>query len=134
LDARVGRIELFAHEKENKEKRYGILKQLFVAFSSASKLLELAGASTNVIEVHALSREEIQDGGKTVVESKLVLKRSEVVKNEGEENVFSSHVERTPNLIVSSHWLDIMNLSSGDRVMVSNPRGNYEIPPPTTIA
>ena len=117
---RVERIELIAKERK---RSYGILKRLFVAFSSESNLLKLAGASSNVIEVHGLRDKQ----KRTLMESKLVLKRAD----EGmDETMVSSYRERTPDLLVSPHWLDLMNLSSGDRVIVSNPREVYEIPPP----
>ncbi len=126
---RVGRIELFSRKKDERGKYYGILKQLFVAFSSESKILKLAGTSSNVIEVHGL-RDEDKKNKKGLVESKLVLKRS---KEEKKDDVFSLYGEKTPKLLVSAHWLDLMNLSSGDRVIISNPRENYEIPPPIVL-
>ena len=124
----VERIELFA-QKKGKKRYYGILKHLFVAFSSESRLLELANASSNVIEVHALGRKE--ENGKVAIEGKLVLKRVEERKTE--QDPFSLYEEHTPNLFVSAHWLDIMNLRSGDRAIISNPRERYEIPPPIAI-
>lgn len=127
FDSKVDRIQLFAQRQEEKENHYGILKRLFVAFSSESNLLKLAGASSNVIEVHGLPKEK--RNGRTIAESKLVLKRSEV-EEERAEGIVSFYRELTPSLFVSSHWLDLMNLNSGDRVIISNPRENYEIPPP----
>ncbi len=126
---KVERIELFAHQEEEKGKYYGILKQLFVAFSSESNLLKLAGASSNVIEVHGLGDKSIENG-KAIRQSTLVLRRSEEEDKEQKEGIHTLYGEHTPNLFVSSHWLDLMSLSTGDRVIISNPRGEYEIPPP----
>jgi hypothetical protein len=127
---KVGRIELFSSKDNEKGQYYGILKQLFVAFSSESRILKLAITSSNVIEVHGLR--EDKENKKGVVESKLVLKRSEEAaeNEEQKQQLLSLYGEKTPKLFVSSHWLDLMNLSSGDRVIISNPRENYEIPPP----
>jgi hypothetical protein len=130
---KVGRIELFSSKDNEKGKYYGILKQLFVAFSSESRILKLADTSSNVIEVHGLR--EDKENKKGVIESKLVLKRSEEAQKNKEQHqqqqqVISLYGEKTPRLFVSPHWLDLMNLSSGDRVIISNPIENYEIPPP----
>lgn len=126
--ARVERIELLAEKEEEKKKYYGILKHLFVAFCSESNLLNLADSSSNVIEVHALRHGEEKE--KMAIESKLVLKRVEERRIDLDQGIISPYEARTPSLFVSSHWLDLMNLRSGDRVIISNPRENYEIPPP----
>ena len=129
--AKVERIEVFANEEHDK-KRYGIVKEMFVAFSSESKLLKLADTSSNVIEVHGLRQEKAKGNCNAVVGSRLVLKRSEDAKIEPRKDMLSFYKEHTPNLFVSSHWLDIMNMSPGDRVIISNPIEHYEIPPPLT--
>ena len=140
FDSKVGRIELFSRtDNRNGRRYYGILKQLFVAFSSESKILELAGSSSNVIEVHGL--QDAKEYNNALVESKLVLKLTREEQEEHqplhneEENlreiISFFYGEKTPKLLVSPHWLDLMNFSSGDRVIISNPRENYEIPPPT---
>ena len=129
--AKAERIELFAHMDEAR-KSFGILKQLFVALSSEETLLRLASASSNVIEVHGIHRNEKDENGKALTQSKLVLKRSQEEERQLKD-IIPSYVERTPKILVSSHWLDVMNLNPGDRVIVSNPREHYEIPPPVTI-
>ena len=120
---RIERIELFARKKE---KKYGIIKKFFVAFSSESKLIQLASASSNVIEVHALKHENKL---RSIVEDKLILKRTE--ENKENRDALMLYRRSTPRLLVSQHWLDLMNLKKGDSVIVSNPRENYEVPPPS---
>ena len=123
---RTKRIELFAHENE---KSYGILREFFVAFSSEERLLELAVASSNVIAIHAFPSERKNSENKKTIEDRLVLKRATHEKRaEGKPVIFR---ERIPDLFVSEFWLDRMRLSSGDRIIISNPREIYEVPPPT---
>lgn len=120
----TNRIELFAHRERGK-KRYGIIRQLFTAVSWESRILNLANASSNVIEIHGMPKE----GGERneIIEGKLVLKRSERKEGEREQQRYTEHA---PRLLVSRHWLDVMKLNSGDMVIISNPRESYEIPPP----
>jgi len=117
------RIELFARREKEVEKKFGILRQLFVAFSSEPKLLNLAGASSNVIEVHAINRKQTRN---TIIQDKLILKGTE----NREIATRSLYTERAPDLFVSEHWLDNMNLDCGDKVIISNPREDYETLPP----
>ncbi|MDG6997677.1 MAG: hypothetical protein JRN15_01020 [Nitrososphaerota archaeon] len=119
---RTDRIELFARKKE---KKYGILKKFFVAFSSESRLIQLANASSNVIHVHSFKSD---NENRTIVEDKLVLRQTQEKKEHNSE--FTLYKKFTPKLFVSQHWLDLMDLRAGDRVIVSNPRENYEVPPP----
>jgi len=134
FDTKADRVEIFSNRAEKRKKYYGILRQLFVAFSSESNLLRLAGASSNVIEVHALRHDEeevtiVQK--KAIIENRLVLKRLDEPEGENEKSLLSNLRQRAPRLLVSRHWLDLMELRSGDRVIVSNPLENYEAPPPT---
>ena len=122
----VNRIEPFAR-KDRGKRRYGILRKLFTAFSSEPGILGLANASSNVIEVHGMQRAGLR---KEITESKLVLKHSEGEAGGTGQRLAAPYTEHTPSLLVSRHWLDLMKLSSGDRVIISNPRENYEIPPP----
>ena len=101
---------------------------MFVAFSSESELIQLASASSNVIEVHALKHENKL---RSIVEDKLILKRTE--ENKANKDALMLYRRSTPRLLVSQHWLDLMNLRTGDSVIVSNPRENYEVPPPSLI-
>ena len=82
--AKAQRIELFAHN-EREKKCYGVLKHLFIAFSSETTLHNLAIASSNVIEVHAIHRNTQKEKLGALTQSKLVLKWSKE-KNEIEEN------------------------------------------------
>ncbi|MCL5067190.1 MAG: hypothetical protein M1368_02400, partial [Thaumarchaeota archaeon] len=100
----VERIEVFANEEQDK-KRYGIVKEMFVAFSSESKLLKLADTSSNVIEVHGLRQEKSRGNSNAVIGSRLVLKRSEDEKIGPNEDMLAFYKEHTPNLFVCSHWL-----------------------------
>ena len=111
FDSKVERLQLLVHKQEEKEKYCGILKRLLVVFNSESKLLKLAGASSNEIEVHGLPEE--RRNGRPVQESELLLKRSEA-KEKRAEGMISFYRKSTPNLFVSSHWLDLEHLSSGN--------------------
>ena len=123
----VKRIELFAKEEDNGN-TYGIIRTLFVAFSSERQMLELAEASNNVISVHVFpshsSRGLVESGKPKLVEDKLVLKRAE---SDTERRSYGS---TTPNLLVPPRWLELMALGRGARIIVSNPIENYEVPPP----
>lgn len=118
----VRRIELFAEEQ--RKETYGIIRTLFVAYSSEHSLLELAHFSNSVISVRAFpdSDQGMQDP--RMIEDKLILKRTE------SETQSAPYRARVPSLFVSSHWLDRMNLEKGDRIIVSNPLENYLVPPP----
>ncbi|MHB1909459.1 MAG: hypothetical protein ACYCQJ_11410 [Nitrososphaerales archaeon] len=125
----VRRIELVGKNRRSNE-IYGVLRNIFVAFSSERGLLDLANYSDNIVSVRAVSGNEKSP---SIIEDKLVIKRIE--KNpEGQKqpNPFASVLRTIParSIKVSSHWLDRMNLSSGDRVIVSNPVENFVRPPP----
>ncbi len=125
------RIELFAKNKRSNE-IFGVIRSFFVGFSRERKLLELADFSNNVISVRGVASGRLRRQDK-IIEDKLVLKRIEDVKPIDEDpfsalRVFRRH--KVPSLIVSSRWLDKMDLSDGDRIIVSNPVENYVTPPP----
>jgi hypothetical protein len=122
---RIKRIELFA-EKQSRES-YGIIRQFFVAYSSEKSVLQLAQASENVISVRALQDSTRLGEGSQIrkqVDNRMILKRAEEVVQA------DSYRPRIPNLIVSNHWLEIMQLEPGDRIIISNPIENYMVPPP----
>jgi hypothetical protein len=136
---KFARVEWFADQQMKEEKgsikrKFGILREFFPAFSSEPKLLRLAGISSNVIEVHANSDKDKQrqqaNISKTVFADKLILKEAGN-REEVKQGVPLTFGEHAPELLVLAHWLDVMSLSSGDRVIVSNPREDYEMPPPT---
>lgn len=116
------RIELFAEEQ--RKETYGIIRTLFVAYSSEHSLLELAHVSNSVISVRAFpdSDQGMQDP--RMIEDKLILKRTE------SRTESAPYRTKMPSLFVSSHWLDRMKLEKGDRIIVSNPLENYLVPPP----
>src|SRR5487761_1729657 len=119
------RIELFAEEQ--RKETYGIIRSLFVAYSSEHSLLELAQVSNNVISVRAFlgSGQGTQDP--RMIEDRLILKRRD------SESESAPYRARVPSLFVSSRWLDRMNLEKGDRIIVSNPLENYVVPPPNMV-
>lgn len=127
----VRRIELFAENKRSKE-TFGVMRSLFVGFSSERGLLDLANVSNNIISVRAVMSSREHNDSK-IIEDKLVLKRIES-RNLGESDRFSSSYvfrrQKIPSLIVSPRWLDRMGFSNGDRIMISNPVENYVTPPP----
>jgi hypothetical protein len=127
----VKRIELFAKNLLS-NKTFGVMRSFFVGFSSERGLLDLANFSDNVISVRAVSGSGEHSEGK-IIEDKLVLKRIES-PNPRERDRFSlSYIfrrQKIPSLIVSSRWLDRMDLHKGDRIIVSNPVENYMTPPP----
>jgi hypothetical protein len=129
------RIELFAKNERSNE-TFGVIRSFFVGFSFERGLLELANFSNNVISVRAVSTS--QDHRKCkVIEDKLVLKRIENRDSEKGYSLSSSELllrrNKVPSLIVSSRWMDRMELSSGDRIIVSNPVESYMTPPPELV-
>jgi hypothetical protein len=125
----IKRIELFA--KEDSKESYGIIRRFFVAYSCERNLLELAHASENVICIRAMNGSKRENTGhsipdmrKTMIENRLILKRME------ENSQQEPYRQKIPDLIVSQHWLEIMELQPGDRIIISNPVENYMVPPP----
>jgi hypothetical protein len=140
---KISRVEWFAdqrakikgNEKVCSKKKFGILREFFPAYSSEPKLIEFASSSSSVIEVHAKNinekklKEARSDG---MFSDKLILKEAESPDQINPDIFFTSYRERTSKLYVTSHWLDLAGLRSGDIVIVSNPREEYEMPPPLT--
>ncbi len=126
---KIKRIELFA--EEHSKESYGIIRQFFVAYSSERNLLQLAHASENVICVRAMPSSPRErrilpgvDRRGMALENRMILKRSEQAPEE------PSYRPTIPNLIVSQHWLEMMELEAGDRIIISNPIEKYMVPPP----
>src|SRR5579884_3814672 len=106
----VKRIEIFANK--SKEGLYGILRRMFVAFSSERELLQIARASDNVIEV------------------RLVLKRIEEATPDEHSETLISFRKKPPKLLVPAAWLERVDLEDGSQIIVSNPMARFVIPPP----
>jgi hypothetical protein len=129
----VKRIELFATDKHTKA-TYGVIRNLFVGFSSERSLLDLANFSDNIISVRTVqskikSRSLCSHDAK-VIEDKLVLRRFQGRPDNRSPSEDVYRRTKTPSLFVSPRWLDKMELSSGDKIMVSNPLENYAAAPP----
>ncbi len=128
----VKRIEIFANK--SKEGLYGILRRMFVAFSSERELLQIARASDNVIEVRSFSQSgsssfSSPESGR-VIEDRLVLKRiEEATPDEHSETVISFR-KKPPKLLVPAAWLERVDLEDGSQIIVSNPMARFVIPPP----
>jgi hypothetical protein len=127
---KVKRIEIFA--EDSGDSTYGILRNMFVAFSSERKLLDLAHASDNVIEVRTLQPDAHRGSSQTgkIIGDKLVLKRTEQEAVDT-KNAMASCFSKAPNLLVPSAWLEKVDLDRGAQIMVSNPIERYMVPPPT---
>lgn len=124
---KIKRIELFA--EEHSKESYGIIRQFFVAYSSERNLLQLAHASENVISVRAIQgssndRHFFAADKRSVLENRMILKR---VEDTTEPEMYR---QRIPALIVSQSWLEMMSLTPGDRIIISNPLENFMVPPP----
>jgi hypothetical protein len=118
--SKVRRIEVFAEEQSEK---YGIIREFFVAYCSERRLLDLANASNSVISVRVISSSRTESRRK-VISDELVLKRTDATS----ESI--PYRPKIPDLLVPASWMDRMDLESGDRIMISNPRENYLVPPP----
>jgi hypothetical protein len=119
------RIEFFAKSRKD---TYGILRSIFVAFSSERSILQIAEASGGVVQVRS-----IRAGSLNVVEAtgessqdRLILKRSGEV--EGTERPTLSI--KAPIITVPPRWRERMGLETGDCLIISNPIEEYVVPPP----
>jgi len=121
----VKRIEFFAKDGND---TYGILRSIFVAFSSEKTILRIADASGGVVQVRSI-RSASSKGFERSVESsqdKLILKRSTEV-DVSDRPMLSM---KTPTITVSPRWRERMKLKTGDCLIVSNPIEEYAVPPP----
>ncbi len=123
----VKRVEVFGESERN---TFGIIRTLFVAYSSEKSLLEMAESSNCVIQVNSLNTEATQKNDSQMIEDKLLLRRASQSSIEHEVISFTVKLE-APKLMVPEHWLDKFRLRLGDRIMVSNPLENYFVPPPS---
>jgi len=127
----VKRIEVFASDEKD---TYGILRTLFVAYSSEKRLLDIAHFSNGVIHVRSMNKagSATQDSCRQICEDKLLLKRLEEEVQEYSRDLQGLPFKRVraPDLLVTPRWRERMNLELGARLIVSNPIESYEVPPP----
>jgi hypothetical protein len=121
----VKRIEFFAKEGND---TYGILRSIFVAFSSEKSILSMADASGGIVHVRSIRSRNSKgsDGSRDSTQDKLILKRSNE-SDEGNRPILSI---KTPTITVSPRWRERMKLETGDCLIVSNPIEEYAVPPP----
>jgi len=120
----VKRIEFFAKDGND---TYGILRSIFVAFSSEKSILRIADASNGVVQVRSVrSRNSKGSDDSNSAQDRLILKRSSEIEQE-DRPVLSM---KTPTITVSPRWRERMKLKSGDCLIVSNPIEEYSVPPP----
>jgi hypothetical protein len=125
----VKRIELFAKDGAD---TYGIIRSLFIGFSSERSILQIAEMTGGVVQVRAvrMSKGPTNDNsfGEKLGDT-LLLKRSSSndVADKSESTRFRF---RIPSITISPRWKDRMRLSEGDCLLVSNPIQDYAVPPP----
>ncbi len=121
----VKRIEFFAKDGND---TYGILRSIFIAFSSEKSILNIADASGGVVQVRSIRSRNSKriDGSSDSAQDKLILKRSDEI-DQGSRPVLSI---KTPTITVSPRWRERMKLETGDCLIVSNPIEEYAVPPP----
>jgi hypothetical protein len=124
----VKRIEVFARKDGNK---YGIIRSLFVGFSSEKSILRIAEVTSGVVQVTAVRSSGAIGKISDIVDKKtdtLIVKRSLTGwKGDGQGNNFRLKI---PTLAVPYRWKDRMALSEGDCLIVSNPIADFAVPPP----
>ncbi len=124
----VKRIELFAKDGGD---TYGIIRSLFVGFSSEKSILQIAETTRGVVQVRAVRSSSGKATESTSTETSrdtLILKRASTAGvDDGREAGFRV---RMPSITVSPRWKDRMKLAEGDCLMVSNPMEDYAVPPP----
>jgi len=120
----VKRIEFFAKDGND---TYGILRSIFVAFSSEKSILRIAEASNGVVQVRSVrSGNSKGSDDSNSAQDRLILKRSSEI-NQEDRPVLSM---KTPTITVSPRWRERMRLEAGDCLIVSNPIEDYSVPPP----
>jgi hypothetical protein len=120
----VKRIEFFAKDGND---TYGILRSIFVAFSSDKSILRMAETSNGVVQVRSVrSGNSKRSDDSNYTQDRLILKRSSEI-NQEDRPVLSM---KTPSITVSPRWRERMKLETGDCIIVSNPIEEYSVPPP----
>lgn len=96
--------------------RAGVLKEMVVAYASNSTLLEIASRSDHVVEVRSVDWRKKHEAEKYSKDT-IVLKR------------FVGNEEYIGNrLLAPLTWMGKMRIDAGDKIIVSNPIGNYKVP------
>ena len=121
----VKRIELFAKEGAD---TYGILRSIFVGFSSEQSVLQIAEATGGVVQVRAVRafNGKTESATPEAAGDMLVLRR-----NSTEEPTARSGFRlRIPCVTIPPRWKERMKLTDGDCLLISNPIQDYAVPPP----
>ena len=121
----VRRIELFAKDGGD---TYGIIRSLFVGFSSEKSILQIAEASGGVVQVRAVrtskgKKESFSPEGS----GDMLLLRRDSSTPPADNPGFRV---RIPSITISPRWKERMRLSEEDCLMISNPIQDYAVPPP----
>jgi len=125
----IKRIELFAKKGEDK---YGIIRSLFVGFSSEKSILRIAEATSGVVQVTAVRSAGDSKKSSSAVQQKsdtLIVKRSLTSPKDANQQQNSLRL-KIPSITVPNRWKDRMNLSEGDCLVISNPIADFQVPPP----
>ena len=126
----VKRIELFARDRDD---TYGIIRSLFVGFSSEKSILQIAEATGGVVQVRPIrsgGNGKPNDYGLTEkTRDTLILKRSPDARPDDSPRV--GFRMKVPSITVPPRWKDRMKLEEGDCLMISNPIEEYAVPPPS---
>lgn len=125
----VKRIELFAKDGSD---TYGIIRSLFVGYSSEKSVLQIAETTGGVVQVRAVrsSGDKIRERSSSFESFKdmLLLKRSSESSSDEDRRI--GFRLKIPSITVSPRWKERMRLSEGDCLMISNPIEEYAVPPP----
>lgn len=121
----VKRIELFANEGSD---TYGILRSLFVGFSSEKSVLQIAETTGGVVQVRAVrAYKGNPDGSSTDGDGDMLLVRRDSASDRSGDPGFRLKV---PTITIPPRWKERMKLSEQDCLMISNPIQDYAVPPP----
>ncbi len=121
----VKRIELFANEGSD---TYGILRSLFVGFSSEKSVLQIAETTGGVVQVRAVRAYKGKpDGSSTDGDGDMLLVRRDSASDRSGDPGFRLKV---PTITIPPRWKERMKLSEQDCLMISNPIQDYAVPPP----
>lgn len=124
----VKRIELFAKDRGE---TYGIIRSMFVGFSSEKSILQIAEATRGVVQVRPVRSSNGKSNEYGLTEKTrdiLILKRSPEVSPDTAHSV--GFRVKIPSITVPPRWKDRMKLEDGDCLMISNPIEEYAVPPP----
>jgi len=120
----VKRIELFARDGGD---TYGIIRSLFVGFSTEKSILRIAETTGGVVQVRAMRATKGKEATASGSTDLILLKRDSIALDQEGNPGFRI---RVPSITISPRWKERMRLSEGDRLMISNPIQDYAVPPP----